>query len=147
MNKSQRSATGLERAVPVFWQVLEAAHELESRLETALAAAGLSMAKAGLLRSLAAARESIPLSELAEQNRCVRSNITQLVDRLEEDGLVRRVADPSDRRIRRAELTGAGRKAHQDATRIIEAQEREVAGALNRAEATALAQTLGRLAS
>jgi DNA-binding MarR family transcriptional regulator len=48
------------------------------------------------------------LSDLAERLSCVRSNITQLVDRLEADGLVRRVDDPADRRSVRAELTRLG---------------------------------------
>jgi DNA-binding MarR family transcriptional regulator len=126
--------------------VVRAAHELESRLEAALVPAGLSIAKAGLLRCLADAPEPMALSDVAEHNQCVRSNITQLMDRLEADGLVRRVADPGDRRIRRAALTPAGRKAHQEAVRIREAQEREVAAALSPGEARALAQALGRLA-
>ena len=136
-----------EKPAPVFWRVVQAAHELESRMETALAAAGLSMAKAGLLRLLADAREPVALSELATHSHCVRSNITQLMDRLESDGLVRRVADPADRRVRRAALTAAGRKAYQEAIRIVDAQEKAVAGALSRAEARALGQALGRLAS
>ena len=34
--------------------------------------------------------------------------MTQLVDRLEADGLVRRVADPTDRRSVKAEITDEG---------------------------------------
>ena len=148
MNKAaSRALPSAEKTPPVFWRVVQAAHELESRMETALGAAGLSMAKAGLLRLLADANEPVALSELAKHSQCVRSNITQLMDRLESDGLVRRVADPADRRVRRAALTAAGRKAHQEAIRIIDAQEKEVAGALSREEARALSQALGRLAS
>lgn len=149
MNKGAASPVepSAERTAPVFQRVMQVAHELESRMETALGAAGLSMAKAGLLRLLAEAREPVALSELAKHTRCVRSNITQLMDRLESDGLVRRVADPADRRMRRAALTAAGRKAHEKATRIIDAQEKAVAGALSRDEAKALGQALGRLSS
>src|SRR5437868_3780826 len=89
-----------EKNSPVLWRVLQAAHELESRVETALGAAGLSIPKASLLRLLADATEPVALSDLAEHSQCVRSNITQLMDRLEADGLVRRVADPADRRVR-----------------------------------------------
>jgi len=39
---------------------------------------------------------------------CVRSNVTQLIDRLEAEGLVTRVADPQDRRSVRAALTPLG---------------------------------------
>jgi len=45
----------------------------------------------------------------------VRSNITQLMDRLEKDGLVRRRADRDDRRSVLAELTPAGTQAHAKA--------------------------------
>ena len=149
MNTRAASLTepSAEKPAPVFRRVMLVAHELELRMETALGAAGLSMAKAGLLRLLADARDPVALSELAKHSKCVRSNITQLMDRLENDGLVRRVADPADRRVRRAALTAAGRKAHQEATRIIDAQERAVAAALSREEAKALGQALGRLAS
>ena len=41
------------------------------------------------------------------------ATITHHVDRLEADGLVRRRADPSDRRVRRVELTPAGKRLHR----------------------------------
>jgi DNA-binding MarR family transcriptional regulator len=132
---------------PVLWRVLDAAHELETRLETALAAIDLSLPKLGVLKILADAKEPLPLSEIAEHSHCVRSNMTQLVDRLAADGLVRRVNDAGDRRIRRASLTAAGRKACKQGTRIVETHEREVAGTLSQADATALARALGRLVS
>jgi len=136
-----------ERNEAVLWRVLEAAHELESRLETALAAIDLSLPKLGVLKILADAKEPLPLSEIAEHSHCVRSNMTQLVDRLAADGLVRRVNDAGDRRIRRASLTAAGRKLCEQGRRIVETHEREVAGMLNQADASALAQALGRLVS
>ena len=54
------------------------------------------------------------LGTLADRCACVRSNITQLVDRLEAEKLVVRSDDPRDRRSIRAELTAAGR-ARQEA--------------------------------
>ena len=68
------------------------------------------MAKYSALKQLAAADEPLSLSELAARLVCVRSNISQLVDRLEADGLVRRVEDPRDRRCVRAALTDLGRE-------------------------------------
>ena len=79
-------------------------------MEAALAGVGLSVAKHSALTKLQEAGEALTLSELAEKLSCVRSNITQLVDRLESDGFVRRVADPSDRRSVRAELTDLGKE-------------------------------------
>jgi DNA-binding MarR family transcriptional regulator len=88
--------------------ILHAAQTIGDQLEDALGGVGLSMAKQTALTQLAQAGEPLTLSELASRLSCVRSNITQLVDRLEADGLVRRVDDPADRRSVRAELTPLG---------------------------------------
>ena len=96
-------------ATPHFtFSILHAAAQIEEKLESALGSVGLSMAKHSALSKLAEAGEPLTLSDLAERLSCVRSNITQLVDRLEADGLVRRVDDPADRRSVRAELTPLG---------------------------------------
>ncbi|MGQ0814078.1 MAG: MarR family winged helix-turn-helix transcriptional regulator [Gemmatimonadota bacterium] len=89
--------------------VLRVAELIENRLESALAPTGLSLAKLGALRHLAQAQEPLPLGQLAERIACVKSNVTQLVDRLEADGLVQRVPDPDDRRSVRAAITELGR--------------------------------------
>src|SRR5258707_15025942 len=93
-----------------FFKLLGAAHAIEDRLESSLAEVGLSGAKFGALNQLVQAKEPLSLSELAAKVACVRSNITQLVDRLERDGLVRRVSDPEDRRSGRAEVPPPGQE-------------------------------------
>jgi DNA-binding MarR family transcriptional regulator len=125
--------------------VLHAAHAVEGVVEERLSAIGLSGAKVAALTALAEAGESMPLSQLAERLSCVKSNITQLVDRLEADGLVERQADPRDRRTRLAALTAAGRKAAREGTRVLEAAEREVLGRLTGAEARQLHDLLGKI--
>jgi DNA-binding MarR family transcriptional regulator len=106
--------------------LLDAARVLESRFEGAMAEVGLSMAKFGVLRTLAGADEPLTLTELASCQQCVRSNITQLVDRLETDGLVKRVDDPSDRRSIRAELTPLGREKQSAGERRLAALMRDI---------------------
>jgi MarR family 2-MHQ and catechol resistance regulon transcriptional repressor len=101
-------------------------HAVEARLEAALEPHGLSLAKFGVLARLAAAGEPLPLRTVAELSECVRSNITQLVDRLEAEKLVVRVDDPSDRRSVRAELTAAGRSRHAAGLRALDKAEREL---------------------
>lgn len=90
--------------------MLGAAHRIEAQLESALGVHGLSMAKFGVLEAMVRASAPLTLTELASKLSCVRSNITQLIDRLEADGLVKRVADPTDRRSIRAVLTPLGTK-------------------------------------
>src|SRR5947209_6574840 len=89
---------------PVAYTLIHAAHLIEERLEQVLSEVGLSGAK---FAALSALTDSNPVSlcDLAGKLSCVRSNVTQLVDRLEADGLVRRVDDPNDRRAVRAEIT------------------------------------------
>ena len=108
------------------FELLGALSSVEARLEAALEPLGLSLAKFGALSRLVAAREPLPLSTLAERCACVRSNITQLVDRLEAENLVARVHDPHDRRSIRAELTEEGRRRQAAGGRVIQKVEAEI---------------------
>lgn len=103
----------------VSFKVLDTLGAIATRLEAALEPVGLSLAKFGVLARLASADEPLPLSTLAEKQACVRSNITQLVDRLEADKLVVRVDDPHDRRLVRAALTTEGRARHAAGARAL----------------------------
>ena len=114
MYNSLMNKTGGDAAAAVasqgasIWAVLHAAHTLEDRVEEALGRAGLSTPKYSVLNALVETGEALSLSELATRLSCVRSNMTQLVDRLEADGLVKRVSDPHDRRAVKAAITEEG---------------------------------------
>jgi DNA-binding MarR family transcriptional regulator len=110
---------------PIF-QLIGALQAVHHRLEDALEPIGLSLAKFGVLARLVAAGEPLPLGTLAERCACVRSNITQLVDRLEAEKLVLRTPDPRDRRSTRAELTVEGRRLYEQGRRALESTEQEV---------------------
>ncbi|HXE79422.1 MAG TPA: MarR family transcriptional regulator [Vicinamibacterales bacterium] len=125
--------------------LLYAARRAETAVESGLNAIGLSVAKLAALKTLADAGESLPLSQLAERLSCVKSNITQLVDRLEADGLVSRESDPGDRRTKLAVLTAAGRKACREGRRVQEDAERRVLGRLSASESEQLAALLSKL--
>jgi DNA-binding MarR family transcriptional regulator len=104
---------------PLAAEAIRTLHSIEGALEAAIEPIGLSLAKFGALSKLVAAGEPLPLHTLAERCLCVRSNITQLVDRLEADGLVSRTSDPNDRRSVRAQLTAEGRARHAAASRAL----------------------------
>ena len=120
-------------------------HVIASRLEAALEPLGLSLAKFGVLSKLVASDEPLPLRLLAEQCACVRSNITQLVDRLEGDKLVRRTDDPKDRRSILAELTSEGRSRHAAAQRALEAAEKDLFAPLPERQRKTLVELLRSL--
>lgn len=127
------------------FSILHAAKLIEDRLESRLADVGLSMAKHSALSRLQEAGEPLTLSELAERLSCVRSNITQLVDRLEVDGLVRRVADPQDRRSVRAELTPLGRDRQAAGAAELTKVQAEISEQLGRTDLTSLESALAAL--
>jgi DNA-binding MarR family transcriptional regulator len=63
-----------------------------------------------LLAQLDRAANGITLGELSQRMMVTNGNITGLVDRLEEQRLVKRRPSPKDRRVQYVELTAAGRK-------------------------------------
>lgn len=128
-----------------LFAVLHASSVLESRVEARLSDVGLSLAKLAALHRLTEAGESLPLGQLAERLSCVKSNVTQLIDRLEADGLVNRVADPNDRRSRLAVLTDAGRSVYAKGAEIQIQAERELFGALTADESDKLHELLRKL--
>lgn len=56
-----------------------------------------------------ASEAGVPLSQICQQMVADNSNLTRLVDRLEARGLVRRAADPHDRRVTLVQLTSEGK--------------------------------------
>lgn len=105
--------------------LIGAANTVQDFIESRLASVGLSIPRLAALQRLADAGDSLPLGQLAERLACVKSNVTQLIDRLEADGLVKRAADPNDKRSRLAVMTDAGRRAWREGARVqseVEAQ-------------------------
>jgi DNA-binding MarR family transcriptional regulator len=122
MNDTGGDDTGDDTGIDpggLMFTLIEKGGELQGRLEEALGGVGLSLAKHGVLATLVAEGAPMALSELAARQKCVRSNITQLVDRLEDDGLVRREPDPADRRSIRAVLTAQGQARERAGTEEI----------------------------
>jgi len=129
----------------VMWSLMQAAHAVESQLEEALAQVDLSGAKLAALTQLVEAGEPMPLGELAARCACVRSNITQLVDRLEADKLVRRVDDAVDRRSLRAAITPLGRERQAAGAKKVDEVRRKLGKALGAIDHAALKRALSDL--
>ena len=58
-----------------------------------------------------------PMGELAAMMGCDNSNMTGIVDRMEERGLVRRAPAEGDRRVKLIELTEEGRRVRDEVAR------------------------------
>ncbi|MFC8660889.1 MULTISPECIES: MarR family winged helix-turn-helix transcriptional regulator [Streptomyces] len=72
---------------------------------------GITPAQSRLLRTLAHYGSPPRMADLAERLEVVPRAVTTLVDGLEASGKVRRVPDPTNRRVIRIELTDDGRGA------------------------------------
>lgn len=107
--------------------VIRSARHIQERLEVVLESVSLTPAKYQALDALVRAGTPMALSELAGSLRCVRSNITQLADRLELDGLVKRVDDAADRRAIRAVVTPLGIERHEAGSAALFALQQELA--------------------
>lgn len=129
----------------LFFVLVGTANELIERLESALAAVGLSRAKIGALHILLKTGEPMPLRALAERQQCVPSNITTLIDRLASDGLVIRTDDPQDRRSKLATLTPLGYERTMLGMQVVRKVQEEFEAALSAEQQTALARILAAL--
>jgi DNA-binding MarR family transcriptional regulator len=145
MNRPEDSAAPVT-ADNVMFSLLAAAHALEGQLDSALDRVGLSMSKLGVLTQLVQAGEPLALSQLAARLSCVRSNMTQLVDRLEAEGLVRRVDDPADRRSVLAAVTPLGESRQAEGARELGRIREAFAESMAPADRAALERVLGSLA-
>jgi MarR family 2-MHQ and catechol resistance regulon transcriptional repressor len=74
-----------------------------------------------------------------------RSNVTGLVDRLESQGLVRRLDDRADRRVYRVALSEAGRETARKAEELYLGRIHAIMGGLDPREWTALSASLEKI--
>jgi DNA-binding MarR family transcriptional regulator len=103
-------------AVDVMRRMAHVTAALRHRQGSAFAELGLTPAAARALRELDP-DHPLPARDLAGQLGCDRSNVTVLVDKLEQAGLVERRTDPTDRRQKTLVVTEEGRAVR---ARVIE---------------------------
>jgi MarR family 2-MHQ and catechol resistance regulon transcriptional repressor len=98
----------VEEAVRAYVKLMRAARAVTACLEHRLAAEGLTGTQLGVLEAIL---HKGPLThrELGRKLLTSAGNMTDVVDKLEGRGLVRRVRDAEDRRQVRVELTRPGR--------------------------------------
>jgi DNA-binding MarR family transcriptional regulator len=101
----------------VFTAILRSHQMLMHRVHEVMKEHGLTFARYEVLAWLdAEPQAALALSWISEVLRIPPATVTNLIDRLVADGLVRRVPHPSDARTTLAELTDHGRTVVHDAT-------------------------------
>lgn len=90
-------------------QLLRLTRRLHRAQKRYLDPVGITPAQSRLLRTVAQYDEPPRMADLAQRLEVVPRAVTTLVDALEVNGSVRRVPDPTNRRVIRIELTEEGR--------------------------------------
>ncbi len=102
----------------VFTTILRSYQLLNDQVATVMRSHDLTFARYEVLTWLATDPESsLTLSWISKTLRIPPATVTNIIDRLEGDKLVRRVPHPSDARTTLAVITPRGQKAATDATR------------------------------
>ena len=87
----------------------------------------------------------MPFSNIGEKMMVTVSNLTGIVDRLEEKGLVTRVRDSRDRRVVRVMMTDKGAKLYKSTIPLFEKSISEVFSPLGKPQQKELASLLRKL--
>ena len=107
-------------AMAAVTSVMRAQQLLIGRLNDTLKAFGLTFARyEALMLLMFSKRGSLPLGKIGERLQVHATSVTSIIDGLEEDGFVRRVPHPTDRRTTLAELTPTGRRRAERATTVL----------------------------
>jgi DNA-binding MarR family transcriptional regulator len=91
--------------------VAQLANLLNRRLAPVLEKAGITPQQWGVLLAIGGTTEPFSLAALARKLAVTKQNMTGMVDRLEQLGLIEREEDPNDLRSSRLKLSRRGRSA------------------------------------
>lgn len=129
-----------------FHALLDASKATMMRMDRALEEVGLSGPKLHVLWLLVQADEPIGISYLAQCMKSVKSNATQIVDRLESDELVRRIPNPQDRRSVLVELTKVGQNRFEEGDAIRRSVAKEIISVLSETEQQQIIDLMRKIA-
>jgi DNA-binding MarR family transcriptional regulator len=110
------------RPMAAVTSIMRAQQVLMARLNELLRPLGLTFPRYEALMLLSFTRAgALPLGKIGERLQVHRTSVTNIVDKLEADGLVRRVPHAEDRRATLAEITAPGRDRAARATEALNA--------------------------
>lgn len=129
----------------VWLRMLKATRAVEAELRERMRLTfGTTLPRFDVMAALHRA-DGLRMSELSAALRVSNGNVTGLVDRLAEDGLVRREAVAGDRRSSRVRLTEEGRAAFEEMATIHEVWVDELLSPIGPAGLETILTRLGRL--
>jgi DNA-binding MarR family transcriptional regulator len=117
------------RAMAAATSIMRAQQIVLARVDEALKPVELTFARYEALVLLTFSRRgSLPLGKMGERLMIHPTSVTNIVDRLEAQGLVRRAEHPTDRRTTLCEITDDGRRVVEKATEAVTAARLGITG-------------------
>lgn len=120
--RRQWLAQDLDEPLPMYAaiSIIHAQQLVSTAIDRALKPLGLTFARYEVLMLLSFSRSgALPITKVGERLLVHPTGITKLVDKLEAQELVRREANPDDRRGTLARLTPAGRRLGRRASKVL----------------------------
>ncbi len=115
-----RARIGPSESMEAVTNVMRVQQILQAAVDESLRSHGLTFARYEALVLLSfSSRDSLPMRLMGERLQLHPTSITNIVDRLEADGLAQRLPHPTDRRTTLVALTAAGRNRLEDATKSV----------------------------
>jgi len=119
---SERWGDEPARPMEAITSIMRAQQILLARLNELLGPLNLTFPRYEALMLLSFTKTgTLPMGKVGERLQVHRTSVTNIIDKLEADGLVRRVPHEADRRTTLADITDAGREVALRATELLNA--------------------------
>jgi len=102
-------ALGDHANVRLWLRLLSCTMAIEKSAQRVLAERGTTLPRFDVMAALERVPEGMTMSALSQALLVSNGNVTQLVRKLSDEGMVQAMPDPADRRVSRVRLTPAGR--------------------------------------
>src|SRR5512146_394428 len=134
------------RALRIWLRMLTCTQLIERRVRTRLRAEfATTLPRFDLMAQLQRQPEGLKMNALSRLLMVTGGNVTAIVDQLEREGLVERLAEPADRRAFRIRLTRTGEKSFAEMARAHEDWIVDALGGLSRKEHEELLKLLAKV--
>jgi DNA-binding MarR family transcriptional regulator len=135
-------------ALRIWLRLLTCTQLIERRVRSGLREQfATTLPRFDLMAQLDRYREGLKMNELSRMLMVTGGNVTAIVDQLEKEALVERLAEPADRRAFRIRLTRAGEKTFTEMARAHEQWVVELLAGLSRRERDELLKLLAKVKS
>src|ERR1044071_9691341 len=146
MDREFIARRGDHSALRIWLRLLTCTQLIEKRVRAGLREEfATTLPRFDLMAQLDRYPAGLKMNELSRLLMVTGGNVTAIVDQLEKEGQVERLAEPADRRAFRIPLTRSGRKSFAEMARVHEQWVVEILAGLSRRERDELLKLLAKV--